>query len=126
MKPPVIGTKIHDVGIDTLIDVLEATAEADASFYVGYPVAATIEAPITVPALLISKEYGLVCFDVVPSARNDELLALKTRQRNIILPLKSKLLANPDLAGEDDLAFKVNIITFALVSENSEELKKIE
>jgi superfamily I DNA and RNA helicase len=124
MKPPVIGTKIHDVGIDTLIDVLEATAEADASFYVGYPVAATIEAPITVPALLISKEFGLICFDVVPSARNDELLALKTRQRNIILPLKSKLLANPDLAGEDDLAFKVNVITFALVSDNSEELIK--
>lgn len=124
MKPPIIGTKIHDAAIDSLIDALERAVDADASFYVGYPVAATIDAAITVPALLISPQYGLVCFDVVPSAKEADLDALKVRQRSIILPLKAKLLANPDLAGEDDLAFKVNAITFAQVSDESTVLTK--
>ncbi|OTP68150.1 ATP-binding domain-containing protein [Caballeronia sordidicola] len=122
MRPPIIGKKIHDAAIDSLIDMLEAVVDADASFYVGYPVAATIDASITVPALLISPQRGIVCFDVVPSAREDDLAALRGQQRSIILPLKSKLLANPDLAGDDDLAFKVNIITYALASDNSPTL----
>lgn len=122
MKAPIIGTKVHDVAIDTLIDAIENVAEEDASFYVGYPVAATIEASVTVPALLISAKYGLVCFDVVPSARSEDVAELKQRQRRVVLPLKSKLLSNPDLAGEDDLAFKVNAITFALSSDGSQIL----
>ena len=114
MKHPIIGKKIHGEAIDALIDALEALADGDASFYVGYPVAATIDASITVPALLISPQYGLICFDVVPVAREEDLPSLKEQQRKIILPLKAKLLANPDLAGDEDLAFRVNVITFAL------------
>lgn len=124
MKPPIIGTKIHSEAIDSLIDALDAVADAEASFYVGYPVAATIDSAITVPALLISPHYGLVCFDVVPHAREEELTELKVRQRNIILPLKAKLLTNIDLAGDEDLAFKINSITFALVTEKSAVLKE--
>ncbi|MGZ5011800.1 MAG: DEAD/DEAH box helicase [Methylobacter sp.] len=123
MKTPIIGKKIHDKAIDTLIDALEASVDEEASFYVGYPVAATIDASITVPALLISPKFGLVCFDVVPSARKDDLANLKNRQRSIILPLKSKLLANADLAGDDDLAFKVNAITFTLASDKDSVLE---
>ena len=122
MRPPIIGKKIHDAAIDSLIDALEAVVDADASFYVGYPVAATIDASVTVPALLISPRHGLVCFDVIPSAREDDLAALRGQQRSIILPLKAKLLTNPDLAGDDDLAFKVNVITYALASDNSPQL----
>jgi superfamily I DNA and RNA helicase len=123
MKSPIIGAKIHDDAIDNLIDTLDEIVDADASFYVGYPVVATIDAAITVPALLISPTFGLVCFDVVPSARKEDLDILKARQRNIILPLKSKLLANSDLAGEDDLAFKINAITFTLISDLSPVLE---
>ncbi|MDB5823095.1 MAG: hypothetical protein JWR21_1799 [Herminiimonas sp.] len=122
MRPPIIGRKIHDAAIDSLIDSLEAIVDAEASFYVGYPVAATIDASITVPALLISPRYGLVCFDVVPSAREEDLATLRQQQRGIILPLKSKLLANPDLAGDDDLAFKVNAITYAIATDSSVSL----
>jgi len=124
MRPPIIGKKIHDAAIDALIDALEACADADASFYVGYPVAATIDSAVTMPALLISPRYGLVCFDVIPIAREADLQELRSRQRNNVLPLKSKLLANPDLAGDDDLAFRVNSITYAQVTDGSEELKK--
>ena len=122
MKQPIIGQKVNDQAIDALIDTLEEIADLDAIFYVGYPVAATVESPITVPALLISNKYGLVCFDVVPSAQVTNVADLKLRQRSIVLALKAKLLQHPDLAAEDDLAFKVNVITYAQVADNSPEL----
>lgn len=122
MKQPIIGQKINNEAIDTLIDALDAIVDADASFYVGYPVAATINAPITVPALLISIKYGLICFDVVPSAKAGDLADIRAKQRSIVLALKAKLLQHPDLADDDDLAFKVNVVTYALASDNDASL----
>lgn len=113
MKQPVIGTKINNEAIDSLIDALEAVADEEAAFYVGYPVAATIDASVKIPALLIFPQYGLICFDVRPTAKTNELPELKNSQRGIVLPLKSKLLQHTELAGDDDLAFKVNAITFS-------------
>ena len=124
MKPPVIGTKIDAQAIDLLIDALEAIVENDAMFYVGYPVAATTETAVTVPALLISSQFGLVCFNVVANAREEDLPTLRDQQRRVVLPLKAKLLQNQDLAGDDfDLGFKINAITFAMHCENSNSLE---
>jgi len=115
MKPPVIGTKVNVEAIDALIDALEPLADAEATFFVGYPVAATSDAAVTVPALLISPKFGLICFDVVAAARPEDIQSLRSQQARIVVPLKAKLLANTDLAGDDfDLGFKVNVITFAL------------
>ncbi|MBI4657693.1 MAG: hypothetical protein HY735_02385 [Verrucomicrobia bacterium] len=122
MKQPIIGQKVNDEAIDSLIDALEGIADADAVFYVGYPVAATVDAPITVPALLISEKFGLVCFDVVPSAKGGEIPELKQKQRAIVLALKAKLLQHPDLAADEDLAFKVNIVTYALGTDHDAKL----
>lgn len=121
MKPPVIGQKINEPAIDSLIDALDEAAGDEDVLYIGYPVAATIEAPITVPALLISTTFGLVCFDVVPSVKPSDAGAIKARQRAIVLALKSKLLQHPDLADEYDLAFKINIITYTLAHEPAPE-----
>jgi superfamily I DNA and RNA helicase len=122
MRQPIIGQKINNEAIDALIDAIDAIVDPDAVFYVGYPVAATIDSPITVPALLISVRFGLICFDVVPSVKVSDLLAIKAKQRSIVLALKAKLLQHPDLADEDDLAFKVNVITYALTSNNDTSL----
>jgi superfamily I DNA and RNA helicase len=123
MKKPIIGQKVNDEAIDSLIDDLERITDANAEFYVGYPVAATADASITIPALLISLKYGLVCFDVVPSANPSNIPEMKGKQRAIVLALKAKLLQHPDLAGDEDLAFRVNVITYALASNNEASLK---
>jgi superfamily I DNA and RNA helicase len=122
MKPPIIGQKVNPEAIDSLIDALENITAVNDVFYVGYPVAANIEAPITLPALLISEKYGLVCFDVVPSATARNIKDLKLKQRTIVLAIKSKLLQHPDLSGDEDLVFKVNIITYALSSDKDPQL----
>jgi superfamily I DNA and RNA helicase len=122
MKQPIIGQKVNDEAIDSLIDLLDGIADADAVFYVGYPVTASVDSPITVPALLISEKYGLVCFDVVPSANVGDIPELKLKQRAIVLALKAKLLLHPDLANDDDLAVKVNCITYALVTDHNANL----
>lgn len=122
MKQPIIGQKVNNEAIDALIDALDAIVDKDAVFYVGYPVAATIDTPITVPALLISLKYGLICFDVVPSAKPSDVADIRAKQRSIVLALKAKLLQHPGLADDDDLAFKVNVITYALSSGNDANL----
>ena len=122
MKPPVIGQKINEQAIDSLIDVIDQEAGGEDVLYIGYPVAATVDAPITVPALLISIELGLICFDVVPSAKATDVDVLKARQRSIVLALKAKFLQHPGLSKDYDLAFKVNIVTYALASDQSDEL----
>lgn len=122
MKQPIIGKKINNEAIDALIDGLETIADQDAALYIGYPVAATADAPIAVPALLISEKFGFVCIDVMPSARAADINEIKSRQRSIVLALKSKLLQYPELAGDLDLAFNVNVITFALTVEESAAL----
>lgn len=126
MKPPVIGRKVNDEAIDSLIDSLEAIADADDVFYVGYPVAATIDDPVTVPALLVSPRLGLVCFDVVPNATKGGLPNLKDAQRRIVIAMKSKLLQHESLVEADgfDLAFKVNIVTFAITADEDADLAR--
>lgn len=122
MKAPIIGQKVNSDAIDSLIDLLDSFVDINSTFYVGYPVAASIDVPITVPALLISETYGLICFDVVPSAKLTNLQDLKNRQRKITVALKSKLLQHPDLTDEDDLAFKISTITYALTADKDQAL----
>lgn len=124
MKPPVIGKKIHEETVDSLIDVLEILAEESASLYVGYPIASTVESSIAMPALLISERFGIVCIDIAPYASMSDLGKIKKGQRDILLPLKAKLLANPELAGDEDLAFKVNVITFSSGCDDEDLLKE--
>jgi superfamily I DNA and RNA helicase len=119
MKPQIIAQKAHDGAIDSLIDTLEEIADSDANFYVGYPVATTVDDPITVPALLISHKFGLVCFDVIPSAIEPEIETYKGRQRAIVLALKAKLLQHPQLCDEYDLGFRINIITYSTANHSS-------
>src|SRR5258708_350177 len=122
MNAPIIGNKVNDEAVDALIDALDNMVGDEATLYVGYPVAASADAAVTLPALLISDQRGLVCFDIVPFANQDGLAELKAKQRKIVLALKAKLFQYPDLAGEDDLAFKVNCVTYSLVCENREDL----
>ncbi len=126
MKPPVIGRKVNDEAIDALIDSLEAIADPDDVFYIGYPVAATIDEPVTVPALLVSPRIGLVCFDVVPNATIGALQNYKDAQRRIVVAMKSKLLQHEPLVEVDgfDLAFRVNIVTYAIAADEDPSLSR--
>lgn len=125
MKPPIIGNKINDAAVDSLIDTLGLIADADAVLYIGYPVAATAESPVTIPALFISKRYGFVCFDLRPSAVRSEKDKIKLRQREIALALKAKLLQNIELAGDEDLAFKVNVLTYTVSTDDNTGMESL-
>lgn len=114
MKDTIIGKKVNDAAIDTLIDLLEANADADSIFYAGYPIVPNIEASITIPALLISKQFGLVCFDIEAAASIQNIDKYRERQKKISIAMKSKLLNYENLCNEDDLAFQVNVITFSM------------
>ena len=114
MKPPIIGHKVNDEAIDSLIDTLESICKDEDVLYVGYPIASIIDTAISVPAMLISSRYGLICFDVMAAAQTTNLSNVRDRQRRIVLAIKSKLLQHPDLSPDLDLAVPVNIVTYSL------------
>ena len=87
---------------------LRPVADADAALYVGYPVAATADEAITVPALLISPNYGLIVFDVRAAVQPEDLPELKERQDDIVLAIKAKLLQHRGLTRGSDLAIAIN------------------
>jgi superfamily I DNA and RNA helicase len=112
MKSPIIGRKINEGAIDTLIDALEALGDEQAVLYVGYPVVATADEAITVPALYVSETFGLIAFDVRPSAGENDISEIRARQDEIGLAVKAKLLQYRDLTEGMDLAFTINVLTY--------------
>jgi superfamily I DNA and RNA helicase len=95
-----------------LIDALGALGDEEAVLYIGYPVVATADEAITVPALFVSESFGLIAFDVRPSAQEDSLPEIQQRQQEIVLALKAKLLQYRDLAEGVDLAITINVLTY--------------
>jgi superfamily I DNA and RNA helicase len=112
MKAPIIGRKVNEVAIDSLIDALEKTADAEAVLYVGYPVAATADEAITIPALLTSPKHGLIAFDVRASIKAEDVPEVQQRQDEIVLAIKAKLLQHRSLTKGSDLAIPINILTY--------------
>ena len=55
------GRAKNPVVAEELIDVLRPLT-LDGSLYVGFPILATTDVPITVDALLVTKQHGLVAF----------------------------------------------------------------
>ncbi len=112
-KPPVIGKKINEMGIDALLKAIDPLLDDDASFFVGYPVVATGDDPITIPALLISPKIGLVAFDI--AGRQEDLLPehLARRSDEIKLALKLKLLRHRELVSGAELSFPLNVVCFS-------------
>ena len=97
MKAPIVGRKVNEIAIDSLIDALEKTADEEAVLYVGYPVAATADEAITIPALLTSLKYGLIAFDVRASIKAEDVPEVQQRQDEIVLAIKAKLLQHRSL-----------------------------
>lgn len=112
MKEPIIGKKINQAAIDALIDDAEKLQDAEATLYIGYPVIATADEPITIPALYVSSKYGLIVFDVLPALMPANAQTIAERQDSIALALSSKLLQYKGLSYGRSLGVTVNVLTY--------------
>jgi superfamily I DNA and RNA helicase len=108
-----------------LIDSL-SSVKAAGTLFLGYPILVTSEGTTDIDALLTSKDFGLVAFDLKNSngdiEDDDYLKETSRRQDEIYAAISSKLLENRELVHGRRLALDVNVVTVHHDSEyNSED-----
>ncbi|XOV69324.1 MAG: DEAD/DEAH box helicase [Fluviicola sp.] len=94
-----------------LIDFFEKS-NYEGYLYIGYPILFTGEDSVTVDALWISKEYGIIIFDLIEKI--DEIQNHIKRQDLIFSKIESQLIAYPELKkGRRDFLVNIEVISYA-------------
>lgn len=84
------------------------------TLYIGYPVIASADRPITVDALLVCREHGVTAFtfEAPPhDADSDFLARVQEEQDRVYFALRTYLAKFDNLRNGRDLAFSVNTLT---------------
>lgn len=98
-----------------LVDLLSKNHPQDGYLYIGYPVVGSPTGPVKFDAMLISKAYGLIGFDLVEGL---ELGEYKSRLDDIASMLEVKLKPYASLKKGRELRFDIQTITFAPAKQN--------
>jgi superfamily I DNA and RNA helicase len=103
---------------DKLVGVVEPMG-LHGTLYIGYPVIASADEPITVDALLVSREYGLIAFAFETSLpginEGEKWKALKDEQDRVYFALRTHLAKYQSLRKGRDLGVEVNALTLVPV-----------
>lgn len=98
-----------------LADSLSQLSMNQAYLYIGYPIVGSPLGPVKFDALLVSKEHGIIGFDLVEGI---DLGDYRSRQDEIASMLEVKLKPYPLLKKGRDLAFNIGTVTFAPAKSN--------
>ncbi|WP_137957719.1 ATP-binding domain-containing protein [Burkholderia sp. 4M9327F10] len=93
-----------------LADLLSVVEEIDGYLYIGYPIIGSPLGPVKFDALLLSKKYGLIAFDLVEGV---DLGDYKARLDEIASMLEVKLKPYPTLKQGRNLLFDIQTFAFA-------------
>lgn len=96
---------------EILIDFFTNNQGFDGYLYIGYPILFSGEESIAIDALWISKEYGIIIFDLIEDANEYE--SLSVRQELIFSKIQSQLIAYPELKkGRREFLVEMEVISF--------------
>lgn len=98
-----------------LAKALSDLRDASGHLYIGYPVIASPSGPVRLDALLVSKQFGIVAFDLVEAT---DLGEYKQRQDDVATMLEVKLKPYSELKRGRELKFPIDVVTFAPVKTN--------
>ena len=104
------GSHKKPVVTKQLVDFFRKTMDSEGFLYTGYPLIGTINGANAVDAMLISKKYGLIVFDIVEA---QDLGDYEERQDDIYTKLQSYLLLYKELKQRKELRLNITVITFA-------------
>ena len=113
------GTTQKHVASKRLADYFEVHNDYSGILYTGYPIIGTSEGPFPIDALWISKEKGLVIFNLVEGKSLDTNYA--DVQDDSANKLEAKLRAQKTLMKGRKLRVQINVVTFAPAISNLPE-----
>jgi len=94
--------------------------DLEGTLYVGYPIIGTSEGGFQIDALLITKQTGLIVFNIIEGVENNPNYS--DVQDENYTKLKSKLYQHKNLTVKRELAFDINTVTYAPAVKNAENI----
>jgi superfamily I DNA and RNA helicase len=94
-----------------LAEFFEKRADIDGNLYLGYPIIGTSQGGYQIDALLVSREQGVVIFNIVEGT--DTSLNIEETQDESINKIHSKLLQHKLLTKKRMLMVEIGVVTFA-------------
>jgi superfamily I DNA and RNA helicase len=105
------GTKLDKTQSSrALAEALSSDETLQGYLYIGYPVVGSPMGPVSFDALLLTKQHGIVAFDLIEAT---ELGQYKARQDDIATMLEVKLKPYAALKKGRSLAVEINTFSFA-------------
>ena len=111
----ITGTTNKPVSSERLKKYFNVHEEFDGVLYIGYPIIGTVEGAYPIDALWISKEKGLVVFNLIEGTSIDNYEEV---QDDVFNKVEARLKGHRELINKRELQVSINIITFAPVASN--------
>ena len=111
------GTNQKPVASDELDRILENQDDLDGELFIGYPIVGTPAGPYVLDALWISKQAGIVVFDLIEGVQPGDY---ESRQDVAATMLEARLKTHQDLISRRNLLVPIHTVSFfpAQVSSN--------
>lgn len=115
----VFGKKNNPVAVDNLVKYLSHLKDVEGTLYIGYPMFESSDHAMLTDALLITKNYGVVIFDLNHLSESDEE-KVRDYQDELYRGVLQKFLSQSELLKRRKLIFEINIITISDIYDHSE------
>ncbi|WP_313799059.1 ATP-binding domain-containing protein [Cytobacillus sp.] len=112
------GASEKYASVKSLIEYFEERAEIDGILYLGYPIIGSVEGAINIDAMLVSKQHGVVIFDLCEGIKVENRSDIRDELYNKV---KSKLTDYKTLHKRRDLMVEIGVVTFASGWKNMSE-----
>ncbi|MCF4967582.1 DEAD/DEAH box helicase [Nostoc sp. CMAA1605] len=94
-----------------LAEYFESRTDIDGSLYLGYPIIGTSQGGYQIDALLVSRENGVVIFNIVEGTNSN--INLEEVQDESFNKIQSKLFQHKSLTDRKKLMVEIGVVTFA-------------
>jgi len=103
--------KNKPVSSKRLAEYFDKKHDIDGTLYLGYPIIGTSQGGYQIDALLVSKQHGVVIFNIIEGKKID--IDIEEVQDESFTKIQSKLLQNKQLTKKRELVVEIGILTFA-------------
>ncbi|BBC40541.1 hypothetical protein FA893_11165 [Photobacterium damselae subsp. piscicida] len=107
----VFGKKSNPQAVECLVDCLDGL-ELEGTLYVGYPIFDVDDDSLLTDALLVTKEHGVVAFDLTTQQVGSDEEVVQSYQDDIYRGLFKRFLTEKSLVTRRKLSFDITIFSF--------------
>lgn len=110
MVTPITGTTNKPISSERLKNFFLSHNEYSGYLYIGYPIIGTVEGAYPIDAIWVSREKGVVIFNLI---EGKQLTDYEANQDDAFNKIEAKLKGHRELVDKRKLQVEINVVTFA-------------